>query len=203
MQRLRSIFPFAFGELSHPYKTVLLVALFASGITFFALACLFLFYRIEASEEQNHLSPYFVASTSFIVLASRVTRGLTKTLDQGHLSKLSWRLGFTTIAMVVFGFLQYLGWQDFSAEDMAFSGHPSSSLLYVISGFHLLHLLGLFLYNIHLWRECGIHERDHVKMLVYTTEPYVKVKYQIFEFFWNFLEILWIVLFTLFALVLL
>lgn len=195
MNTLKRLLPFVFGEYSHPYKTVLFFGLGASFLAFSAFLVLFLTMASNGEYTLPQMPWPFVISTLVIVLSTHFAYAAYQGFSENHLTLAHNMLGLITFGLLLFGILQYLGWEILVRDGVYFSGRPVETLLYILSGLHLLHIVGMLLYVLHMWREISIKRQDDVQSLVYTTEPYVKVKYQMLQFFWIFLEVLWLLIF--------
>ena len=85
--------------------------------------------------------------TSLVILASSVTIQMAyRSAKRNHLSQLkNWMLA-TAILGLVFLAGQWMGWADLVRNSVYFIGNPSGSFVYVITGFHGLHLISAIIY---------------------------------------------------------
>ena len=95
---------------------------------------------------------------------------------------------------------QVLGWVELTNLGINFTGTPSASFLYVLSGIHVLHLLGAMGFAGSLLLEIRSIEKDMVRKLVWTTNPYQKLRIRLFTVYWHFMDAVWVILFLLFVL---
>jgi cytochrome c oxidase subunit 3 len=96
----------------------------------------------------------------------------------------------TFILGIVFVSLQYLGFQEMWTSGIKLSGSGAGQFIYVIAGFHALHVLGGIIALLILF----------IKAFVGKTKVYSSLPIEIAGTFWHFVDILWIylVLFFLF-----
>jgi cytochrome c oxidase subunit 3 len=118
------------------------------------------------------------------------------------LQKIKLNLAFTLILGLSFAVFQFRGWQELSKSGIDFTGLPTGSFLYLLSGIHLVHLAGAMIYALVLLLLIYNSEKDEVKTLVLLTNPYEKMKLELFIIYWKFMDIVWLILFGLFLWVL-
>ncbi|MCB0737291.1 MAG: hypothetical protein KDC92_07245 [Bacteroidetes bacterium] len=173
----------------------------ASAISFVALGSLYFFY-------QNHnanlkLPNAFIYSTISITAATHFVLNTRNNLEDSAISTLQRNLLISLFMLFVFCTFQWIGWHSLANQNAGFTSAPSNSIVYLLSGLHLLHVFAMIIYNLHLYVNCKKETRTEVKILVYITEPYIKIKFQMFRFFWVFLEIVWLLILGIMALKLL
>jgi cytochrome c oxidase subunit 3 len=81
-----------------------------------------------------------------------------------------------------------------------FTGMPSGSFLYVLSGIHIFHLIGAMIFAVIMWIQLRKNQRDQIKNLVLLTNPYEKMRIRLFTRYWHFMDAIWLILFSLFVL---
>ena len=121
-----------------------------------------------------------VASSVFLFLASRALRNGERGFQQLFL--------WITLALgVVFGVLQFQAWSSLYQSGAALiNNNAAISLIYVVSGFHLLHILAgiCFILN----SLVGSYKDIPADKAIYRQE--------ITSIFWHFIDILWIYLYV-------
>lgn len=121
-----------------------------------------------------------VASSVFLFLASRALRNGERGFQQLFL--------WITLALgVVFGVLQFQAWSSLYQSGAALiNNNAAISLIYVVSGFHLLHILAgiCFILN----SLVGSYKDIPSDKAIYRQE--------ITSIFWHFIDILWIYLYV-------
>lgn len=136
----------------------------------------------------------FYVSTAVMLLSSGAMFLAVRAAREGKKSNLLTML-FATLALgTVFGVLQFYGWGDLHASKIYFAGsdaNTSGSWFYIITAFHLLHLLGGWI--------ALVVTTVKAYMGKYTSEDYQGV--EMAAIFWHFVDILWIYLFLFLAII--
>ena len=101
---------------------------------------------------------------------------------------------------ILFMGFQVLGWIELTDKGINFTGLPSGSFLYVLSGIHVIHLFGAMVFAVILLRELRKIEQDAIRKLVWTKNPFEKLRIRLFTVYWQFMDAIWLVLFLLFVL---
>jgi cytochrome c oxidase subunit 3 len=122
-----------------------------------------------------------------VILSSSYTMHLAKSSlkNQDGQQVRRW-MNITLILGVVFGILQFFGWQELVSNRIFFAGKQSNaagSYVYVITGLHLLHLAGGLIYL--------SVARKRVTKNMNTAALSVKLC----STYWHFLDVLWLYLF--------
>jgi cytochrome c oxidase subunit 3 len=89
---------------------------------------------------------------------------------------------------------------ELSNKGINFTGVPSGSFLYVLSGIHVVHLIGAMSFAVILLLQLRKIEQDMVHKLVWMTNPYEKLRIRLFTVYWQFMDAVWLILFLLFVL---
>ncbi len=122
-----------------------------------------------------------------VILSSSYTMHLAKSSlkNQDGQQVRRW-MNITLILGVVFGILQFFGWQELVSNRIFFAGKQSNaagSYVYVITGLHLLHLAGGLIY-LSVARKRVIKNVNTAALSVKLCSTY-----------WHFLDVLWLYLF--------
>ncbi|MEX2513428.1 MAG: cytochrome C oxidase subunit III [Cyclobacteriaceae bacterium] len=186
-------------ENLHPYQTLLYLGMFGSGLIFLFLAIAFL-----ASQDspgiygEFNLPQSFIVSSMFLVGSAYTSSKIMPSFLTNSLPKTKRFLTGTLLLGLSFSGFQFLGWKELAAKGIDFTGLPSGSFLYVLSGIHLFHLLGAMIYALVLIVQIQKSETDQVKGIILLSNPYEKMKLDLFSIYWKFMDVVWIVLFVLF-----
>lgn len=186
-------------EEMHPHMLLLYVSMVGSGVIFLFTIVAFTVSRPETSEFLKMDFPKSFIVSSFIMLTSSFT--ISKVLpayEKDDLEEVKKWLGVTLLLGLVFSAAQITGWRELQSNNIFFSGQRTGAYLYVISGLHVIHMLGVMIFLISLLMECHKTSKDVVKQLLYATNPYQKTKFKILTDFWHFTDVAWIVLFFYF-----
>tara|TARA_R110002124_G_scaffold277321_6_gene448614 strand:- start:23558 stop:24178 length:621 start_codon:yes stop_codon:yes gene_type:complete len=190
-------------EQMHPYQTLIYLAMFSSGLVFFFLTTAFVFSQSANSTfAQNTIPKSFIVSSLILFESAFISEKILPAYLSHNLKKTKSTLLLTLILGLSFAFLQFLGWNELAKSGVDFSGLPSGSFLYLLSGIHLVHLLGAMIYAIVLLSLIHKSQKDEVKALVLLTNPYQRMKLELFIVYWKFMDIVWLILFGLFLWVL-
>jgi cytochrome c oxidase subunit 3 len=187
-------------EKQHPYETLLYLAMLGSGIIFLFLALAFLFSGRQSLQGLNEQVPFaFLVSTFLLVLSGYTAVKMRLYYQEENIVKLNRALQATFTLGVLFMVFQVLGWKELTDKGINFTGIPSGSFLYVLSGIHVLHLLGAMIFAAILLVELRKTQQDVVRRLVWSTNPYEKLRIRLFTVYWQFMDAVWLILFLLFV----
>ncbi len=101
---------------------------------------------------------------------------------------------------VAFLIFQVAAWKELMAGGIRLSNNIAGAYLYVISALHLIHLLvGLTLLA---WFSISALENrnDPVKLLLFESDPFSKMKVDLLCTYWHFVDGLWVYLYLFFVL---
>lgn len=187
-------------ENLHPYQTLLYLGMLSSGIIFLFLAIAFILIQ---QPDQLNLAYFkmplsFLASSIVMVVSGVFVGKLSLYYRQEKIKELKNTLFLTLALGLVFTFLQLLGWRELTLSGLDFTGIPSGSFLYVLTGIHILHLLGAMVYGAVLFAQFHKVEKDMLKTLLVMVNPYERMKLRLFTLYWYFMDGVWLVLFLLF-----
>lgn len=187
-------------EKLHPHKMLLYLAIFGSSLIFaFMLIAFTASYSSPGPDQPGFVMPKaFIFSTLVLLFSSYFVTQFTKLYENDEMKKLRNFLGITVMLGLIFTVSQYWGWHQLEKSGYGLTGMNSGAYLYVISGLHILHLVGgIFFMTFQFIRISGV-ANDPVKGLILVTNPYEKMKMQMLTTYWHFLDILWLGLFLYF-----
>ncbi len=192
LQRLESL---------HPYETLLYLGMLGSGLIFVFLVAAFLFSGINQLEGMNHRIPIaFLISTFMLILSGYTATKMRLHYQEENIPKLERALRNTFMLGVIFTILQFAGWKELNDMGINFTGLPSGSFLYLLSGIHVFHLLGAMVFAVILLLQLRKTQEDGVQKLILVTNPFEKMRIRLFTVYWHFMDAIWLVLFFLFIL---
>ncbi len=172
----------------HPHKFTLWVAMGSIVMMFAALTSAYIVKKNQSSWLEFDLPRIFWYST-FVILASSVTIHLSaKAFKAREMGRYRMLITITAALGVLFLVLQYLGFQNLEARNIALVGAKSNSaasFLFVITGLHMVHVLGGVVALLVIFIRAY-----SVKMKNYSSLPIDLVCT-----YWHFVDILWIYLF--------
>ncbi len=188
-------------EKLHPYETLLYLGMLGSGIIFLFLALAFLSSGREYLRGLNEQMPLaFLVSTFLLVLSGYTAVKMRIHYQEENNAKLHRSLKATFVLGLLFTVFQILGWMELSSKGINFTGVPSGSFLYILSGIHVVHLIGAMSFAVILLLQLRKIEQDMVRKLVWMTNPYEKLRIRLFTVYWQFMDAVWLILFLLFVL---
>lgn len=188
-------------ERLHPYKTMLFLTiggiclLFAILLTGYSLS-----YKGDQVIQNTDLPGYFIVSTAIMLISSMVISYSLRYFDADQLTGLIKILGVTLCMGIAFIVFQYLSWSQLKNRGVFLTTGIAGAYLYIISGLHLLHFIGGMVFMIiELYKLANVI-RDPVKSLIFSTDPFEKLKLELLITYWHFMDILWLILFLFFIL---
>lgn len=188
-------------ESLHPYEMLLYLGMVGSGLIFLFLVVAFLFSGLNQLAGLNMQMPIaFLISTFLLILSGYTATKMRLSYQEGDTKKLQVSLRNTIILGIAFTLFQFIGWVELSDMGIKFTGIPSGSFLFVLSGIHIFHLLGAMIFAGILLVQLRKYERDQIKNMVLLVNPYEKMRIRLFTFYWHFMDGIWLILFLLFVL---
>ncbi|WP_291785259.1 cytochrome c oxidase subunit 3 [Cecembia sp.] len=188
-------------ENMHPYQTLMYLGMFGSGLIFLFMTVAFLASATGNTEGMGFKMPKsFIISTFVIIISGYTVSKMLLHYKEESLFKLKNSLLSTFLLGIVFTILQILGWKELTLIGIDFQGLPSGSFLYVLSGIHIFHLLGAMVFALIMVAKYNKTQKDEIKHLLLLTNPYEKMKIQLFTTYWHFMDVIWLLLFMTFVL---
>ena len=152
-------------------------------------------------EGLNHRIPVaFLISTFMIILSGYTATQMRLYYQEENIPKLESALRNTFMLGVIFTILQFAGWKELTDMGINFTGLPSGSFLYLLSGIHIFHLLGAMIFAMILLAQLRKTQEDGIRKLILVTNPFEKMRIRLFTVYWHFMDAIWLVLFLLFIL---
>ncbi|NHE57077.1 cytochrome c oxidase subunit 3 [Cyclobacterium plantarum] len=199
MQREEKSHWFEKIENLHPYRTIMYLGMFGSGLIFLFLMTAFVLSQPEAGRYDQFAIPKSFIISSMVIIVSSFTSGrILPYFNSNNIEKTKIYLFVTLLLGLLFSTLQFTGWRELSGMGIDFRGLPSGSFLYLLSGIHLFHLAGALIYALVLLIHLKKSEKDPVSTLILLSNPYEEMKLGLFSVYWKFMDAVWLVLFILF-----
>ena len=188
-------------ENLHPYETLLYLGMIGSGLIFLFLVAAFLFSGINQLGGLNQRIPVaFLISTFMLILSGYTATKMRLHYQEENIPKLEKSLRNTFMLGVIFTILQFAGWKELDQMGINFTGLPSGSFLYLLSGIHIFHLIGAMVFAIILLLQLRKTQEDGIRKLILITNPFEKMRIRLFTVYWHFMDAIWLILFFLFIL---
>lgn len=135
----------------------------------------------------------FTVSTIFILLSSGTMYWALQSAKKDNQQGVLYGMMATLTLGLLFAVTQFMGWGDLTKMGVFIGGkgsNPAGSFIYVISGIHLVHMLGGLIMLIYVCIKSA-KKAYHSKNLL---------GLQLCSTYWHFLDLLWIYLFVFFKL---
>ena len=186
-------------ERMHPHKMLLYLAIIGSSLIFLFMVIAYTLSKPQGEFLENFVMPKaFICSTFLLLLSGFISTKLETFYNEDKIHQLKYALGITLFLGIGFSVSQYIGWIELQQSGIYFAGKASGSFLYVLTGLHVVHLVGGLLFLTYLFANTFWVAKDPIRTLIMVTNPYQKIKLQIFVIYWQFLDALWVFLFFYF-----
>lgn len=177
----------------HPHKFTLWVAMGSIVMMFAGLTSAYIVRSNQANWLQFSLPTVFWYST-FVILASSLTMHLSlKAFKAREMQRYRMLITITAFLGLLFSALQFYGFYSLNEHGVYLLGqlsNPSGSFLAVITGLHVLHVLGGVIAILFIF----------FRAFSARSKTYSAVPVEIVSTYWHFVDILWIYLFIFFNL---
>lgn len=174
----------------NPTKFVLWLLIVASVMLFAAFTSAYIVRRGEGNWLIFELPSLFTYSTAIIVFSSIFMQWAYVSAKKDNLSSLKISLFTTFLLGIAFAVSQWYAWKQLVANNIHLVGNPSESFIYIISGIHLLHMIGglIFLLIVLVKTfQFNVHKKNLLSINLCTT-------------YWHFLGLVWVYLYFFFTL---
>ena len=187
-------------ENMHPYQTLMYLGMFGSGLIFLFLTVAFVGSDIRNLGGMGTAVPVaFIASSVVILFSGYLVSQLLVHYKKEEIELLKDKLFYTFMLGLIFTLLQFVGWKELTAMGIDFTGLPSGSFLYVLTGIHIFHLIGAMVFALLLYAEYHKKSKDQITHLILITNPFEKMRIRLFVVYWYFMDLIWLILFSIIA----
>lgn len=173
----------------HQYQILLWAGIGSIIMAFAGLTSAYIVKKSQANWLEFDLPKLFWFSTAVILVSSFTIQMAVKKYKEGQLNQYQGFLFLTAILGVTFLILQVQGFKELEASNIALVGPRSNSagsFLLVITGFHMLHMVGGVIALILM-----AFRAFYSKNKTYNVLPV-----ELASTYWHFVDILWIYLFV-------
>lgn len=167
------------------FKLLLWLAMVSMIMMFAGLTSGYIVRQAESNWQVFELPALFYVSTLLILLSSVSMQWAFISVKRNNLRQLRTGLIITLGLGLAFAFAQFMSWSKLVEAGIFFTGNPSGSFLYVLTGLHLAHLAGGVIYLMVVTTR-SIQGRYHSGF---------HLPVELCAIFWHFLDGLWIYLF--------
>ena len=181
-------------EKMNPHLLFLCLTLSGSFLVFlFLLAGFNLSYF--ASSADIYVPTAFYISTAFLAASSVLLMRIYNLFRDENMAAMAKTLGLTLILSLAFALSQVVGWTQLYLQQVYLKGASFGSYMYLITGIHLIHILGGMCYLYFMFFSYLSATTDPVKELIIVTNPYQLVKLKMLYYIWLFLDVVWLIIF--------
>jgi cytochrome c oxidase subunit 3 len=170
----------------HPQKFALLVSCASVVMLFAALTSAYVVRQAAGNWLEFPMPVLFLYSTLTLIISSLTLYFSYKGFLAGNVNSYKYFLLLTFALGVLFIYLQYKGWMELVSMGVELGTNPSGSFLYVLSGLHAAHILGglaaVFVAILHAF------------ILPYEVSAKRKLRFEMTQIYWHFVDVLWIYL---------
>jgi cytochrome c oxidase subunit 3 len=178
----------------HPHKFTLWVAMGSIVMMFAGLTSAYIVRSNQANWLEFSMPQIFWYSTAVIIISSITMHLSLKAFRAREMSRYRSLITITAGLGVLFGILQFLGFGFLGNHGVLLLGqgsNPSASFLAIITGLHVLHVLGGVVAILVMF----------VRAYSSRSKSYNATPVEIVSTYWHFVDILWIYLFIFFNLI--
>jgi cytochrome c oxidase subunit 3 len=172
----------------HPHKFTLWVAIGSIVMMFAALTSAYIVKKNGGNWLEFELPRIFWYSTFTILLSSVTIHLAIKAFRAREMGRYRLLITITAILGLLFITMQWLGFQDLEARNIALTGaksNSSASFLFVITGLHMLHVLGGVIALLVIF----------IRAYAVKVKNYSSLPVELVGTYWHFVDVLWIYLF--------
>ncbi|MEZ4886465.1 MAG: cytochrome c oxidase subunit 3 [Chitinophagales bacterium] len=182
----------------HPKKFGLWLGLGSIIMMFAGLTSAFIVRKAQGNWTDYILPNIFWISTLVILLSSMTLIIGERAIKKGNASLYRKMIGLTFLLGIGFAILQYYGWLALSSFGIILQGNdPSGAFLYVISGIHVVHVVGGLLF-LAIFFFKTFKKADPVEQLMEDMKPEKFLGIELLSTYWHFVGVLWVYLFFFF-----
>lgn len=192
---------------NHPLKNMIYFVIAGITMLFVTLMVLFGFNNPQHFFAGHHFPKPFLLSTIIIFVSSYFIEKSRRAFNRENGKQLLDNLLITMVLAVGFTIAQASGWKELWDGNITLYGvggipnetkTPSGAFLFIISGLHLLHLVGglIFLFAT-MFKVVNVRS-DDVRSVIYFADRLEKTRMEMLATYWHFLGGLWFLLFIYF-----
>lgn len=176
----------------HPHKFILWIGIASILMMFAGFTSAYVVKRNQSNWLEFSLPPVFWYSTFVILLSSLTIHLATKSFKARNMARYRTLITITAALGVLFMALQWMGFQYLAEHGVKLIGsgsNPAGSFLGVITGVHMLHVLG------------GVVALIVMFIRAYSSRKknYSSVPIEVMSTYWHFVDALWIYLFIFYS----
>lgn len=188
-----------YKERAAPYKAFLFYALLGSGLLFLSLSLMFIIWNSQHIASSSIQFPKSFVISTLALLFSSYTLSISRNYHlQDQASKMLLTLTASLLLAAVFVVFQIHAILSIIEQGIYANIDLSLIFLYIITGFHFLHIIVGAIYLFYLNLKTFDIWRDPVKSLIYFSNKFEGLRFELFCSYWYFSTGLWLFLFLVF-----
>ncbi len=184
-----------FTKRREPFKFLLWLGITGSVLIFTVLIAIYMLRKTAPNWVNVPLPSLFLISTAAILVSSLTLHYANKSFHSDQFLRYRVLMGSTLGLGILFIILQLFGWQQLISGGVSMSNNPSAGFIYVISGLHILHILGGVLALGWAVVE-SLKNYTYIDAFVYSVNPPNQLKIKLISLYWHFVDVLWLILFA-------
>lgn len=176
----------------HPHKFTLWVAMGSIVMMFAGLTSAYIVKKSQSAWLEFNLPVAFYYSTVVILLSSLTIYLAKKSFLAREMQRYRFLITLTAVLGFTFVILQYVGFNQLQQQGIQLFGigsNPAASFLGIITGLHMLHVLGGVIALIIIFLQAFSRK----------VKNYSTVTIEVASTYWHFVDILWIYLLIFFV----
>ena len=170
----------------HPKKFAMWLFLASVMMLFASWTSAYIVRQAEGNWLYFDLPALFYYTTGIIIISSITMQWAYFSARQDNIERVKSLVTATSVLGILFLVGQVFAWSELISNSVYFVGNPSGSFVYVITGFHGLHIISAVVFLLIVLRSAAkerIHSKNMAQMEMCTT-------------YWHFLGGLWVYLFV-------
>ena len=186
-------------EKMHPYKMLMVLGIVGIAMIFVFLVIAYSVSISNVTQISEVRLPKIFTLGTIVLLGSSLALNLAiKAFYEDNMRQLNFMIFLVLLMGCIFSGCQFLGWLDLKESGVFLAGRSSGTFLYVISGLHIIHLVGGMTFLAFTLVKTYSVRRDPVKALIMVTNPFDRLRLELLTIYWHFLGALWLILFFYF-----
>jgi cytochrome c oxidase subunit 3 len=178
----------------HSKKFMMLMAMVSMCMLFAALTSALIVKKADTTTWKNFVLPKVFMYSTFVILISSVLLQYSYSLYKKMNMTYKWVMVGALLSATIFGLMQYNGWMELTKIGAPLSGNVSGSFVYIVTGFHLAHLVGGMVVLLITTIRHSLRQNPDLKVKN-IADVEIKVNYEVLLIFWHFLGALWVYLY--------
>jgi len=183
-----------FTKRREPLHFLLWLGISSSVLIFTVILGIYIVRKVGPSWQNTPLPGVFWLSTVVILLSSVSLHEAKDAFNKERFALYRTCLTITLLLGMAFMGMQGYGWLQMTEQGILMQDNPSAGFVYVLTGLHVVHILGGLVFMGILFRE-ATKNRSYVDSFVYSVNPPNQLRVRLMTIYWHFVDVLWLFLF--------